>query len=166
MRCCGWITAAVRPTLVNKGAKTSARPAFTLAEYRTLVRKLHRWAKKDRKGEKAKSKMMRELLWDYVLVLANTGIRHGTEAQSLKWSDVEFWKGDDKQNYLRLSVAGKTGRRSLIARDGTENYLQRIQARFDDLKTMSLEQLLKKKLKVPVFRLADGSTTTNLNQTF
>jgi len=162
----GWITAAVRPTLINKGAKSNARPAFTLAEYRTLVRRLHHWAKKTRKGEKAKSKMMRELLWDYVLVLANTGIRHGTEAQNLKWSDIDFWVGADNRTYLRLTVKGKTVKHTVIARDGTEDYLRRIQSRFDDLKAMSLEQLLKKKLKVPVFRLADGSTTTNLNQTF
>jgi integrase len=162
----GWITAAVRPKLTNKGAKTSARPAFSLAEYRTLVRKLPHWAKKERKGEKAQSKMMRELLRDYVLVLANTGIRHGTEANSLKWSDVEFWKSEDKQTYLRLSVKGKTGRRSLIARDGTETYLKRIQERFNELGSMTFEQLLKKKLQVPVFRLASGDTTTNLNQTF
>ena len=162
----GWITSAVRPSLINKGAKTNARPAFTLAEYRTLVRKMPHWVKRERTADKAQSKMMRELLRDYVLVLANTGIRHGTEALSLKWSDVEFWKSDDKRQYLRLSVSGKTGRRSLIARDGTEVYLQRIQERFEELRGMSFEQLLKKKLKVPVFRLANGSTTDNLNQTF
>ena len=162
----GWITAAVRPTLINKGAKTNARPAFTLGEYRTLVRKLPHWVKRERVGDKAQSKMMRELLRDYILVLANTGIRHGTEASSLKWADVEYWKSDDKQQYLRLSVSGKTGRRSLIARDGTEIYLQRIQQRFADLREYSFEQLLKKKLKVAVFRLSSGATTNSLNQTF
>jgi integrase len=90
--------------------------------------------------------MMRELLRDYILVLANTGIRHGTEASSLKWADVEYWKSDDRQQYLRLSVSGKTGRRSLIARDGTEIYLQHIQERFADLREYSFEQLLKNKL--------------------
>jgi integrase len=162
----GWITAAVRPTLVNKGAKTNARPAFTLGEYRTLVRKLPHWVKRERVGDKAQSKMMRELLRDYILVLANTGIRHGTEANSLKWADVEYWQGDNKQQYLRLSVSGKTGRRSLIARDGTEIYLQRIQQRFADLQGYSFEQLLKKKLKDVVFRLSSAATTNSLNQTF
>ena len=56
------------------------------------------------------------------------------------------WKSDDRQQYLRLSVSGKTGRRSLIARDGTEIYLQRIQERFADLREYSFEQLLKNKL--------------------
>ena len=162
----GWITAAVRPTLTNKGAKTNARPAFTLSEYKTMVRKLPHWVKRERIGDKPQSKMMRELLRDYILVLANTGMRHGTEASSLKWADVDLWLGADKKLYLRMSVSGKTGRRTLIARDGTDIYLQRIQARFEDLAKYSLEQLLKQKLKMAVFRLADGQVTNSLNQTF
>ena len=57
----GWITQAVRPVLTNKGKKSVARPAFTLTEYRTLVRKLPHWAKRD-DNSKAKSKQMRMLL--------------------------------------------------------------------------------------------------------
>lgn len=35
--------------------------------------------------------MMRELLRDYVLILANTGIRHGTEAINLNWRHIEWF---------------------------------------------------------------------------
>lgn len=159
----GWITPAVRPTLKNKGDKGQARPAFTLAEYRTLVRKLPAWTKR---ASTDKSRMMRELLREYVLILANTGIRHGTEALSLKWKNVERWNDGKGEIYLRLSVNGKTGERSLIARDGTDAYFQRIQAKFPELKELTFDALLKKKLDVQVFRLADGSSTANLNQTF
>jgi len=159
----GWITAAVRPSLKNKGKKSAARPAFTLAEYRTLVRKLPHWMKK---AKTPKSLQMRELLRDYVLILANTGIRHGTEAMNLKWRDIENWKNEKQHSYLRVSVSGKTGRRSLIARDGTAEYFDRIKSRFDELNKYNFQKLLERKLDVAVFRLADGTVTNNLNQTF
>ena len=39
---------------------------------------------------------MRHLLRDYVLILANTGIRHGTEADNLRWKHITLFeeKGD------------------------------------------------------------------------
>lgn len=40
-----------------------------------------RWIKE---GKGCKSRWMRELLRDYVLILANTGMRHGTESYGLK----------------------------------------------------------------------------------
>jgi integrase len=108
---------------------------------------------------------MRALLRDYVLVLANTGMRHGTEAESLNWRDIE-WIDKDGQRYLQLTVSGKTGKRQLIARHNTEDYLQRLQSRQSHLKKYSFDELLKKKIKEPVFRLESGETTKNLAGTF
>ena len=150
---------SIRMTL---GRKSSARPAFTLNEYRSMVQKLRHWATQ---GRTAKTREMRELLRDYVLILANTGIRHGTEAQSLRWRNIE-WIEKDRQRFLRLSVSGKIGMRSLIARVNTEDYLKRIQSRFPSLAKMTFDQLLAKRVDEPVFRLADGSVTGNLNQSF
>ena len=158
----GWITPAVRPTLKNKGKKTQARPAFTMEEYRTLIRKLPHWIPKARNP---KSKMMRELLRDYILVLANTGIRHGTEALGLKWRHID-WHVRGEQRFLRLSVDGKVGERSAIARHNTEDFLRRIQLRFADIKDMTFDELIKKKVDEYVFRLSDGTRTASLNQTF
>jgi integrase len=119
-----------------------------------------------KKAKTPKSLQMRELLRDYVLILANTGIRHGTEAMNLKWRDIENWKNEKQHSYLRVSVSGKTGRRSLIARDGTAEYFDRIKSRFDELNKYNFQKLLERKLDVAVFRLADGTVTNNLNQTF
>jgi integrase len=63
-------------------------------------------------------------------------------------------------------VNGKTGPRSVIARHNTEEYLRRIQQRFDSLNAMTFDELLKAKIDEYVFRLADGTRTTNLHQTF
>lgn len=158
----GWITPAVRPSLKNKGKKTQARPAFTMEEYRTLIRKLPAWSSK---GRTAKTKMMRELLRDYVLVLANTGIRHGTEALGLKWRHIDWHKRGDER-WLRLTVDGKTGERSAIARHNTEDFLRRVQLRFAEIKDMTFDELIDKKVDEFVFRLSDGTRTESLNQTF
>ncbi len=158
----GWITAVVMPKLGNKGKKSEARPAFTLAEYRSLTHKMPAWVEAARMD---KSRQMRELLRDYVLIMTNTGMRHGTEAQNLKWRHID-WVVKNKLRYLHITVNGKTGNRQLIARANTEDYLRRIQSRFPQLAKYDFDDLLKKRVDEYVFRLPDGTRTKNLNQTF
>jgi hypothetical protein len=105
------------------------------------------------------------LLRDYILILANTGMRHGTEAENLCWKHISLFE-DKGLKYLEMSVTGKTGRRDIICRSGTINYLKRIQSRCPDIAGMSFEQLIKSKLAAPVFRLPDGTASANLRQTF
>ena len=62
--------------------------------------------------------------------------------------------------------SGKTGRRDIICRAGTINYLKRIQSRCPDIAHLSFEQLIKSKRDEPVFRLPDGTASANLRQTF
>ena len=47
-----------------------------------MIRKLPHWITKT---QHPKSVHLLELLRDYVLIMANTGMRHGTEAQNLRW---------------------------------------------------------------------------------
>ena len=150
------------PILLNKGEKSERRPDFTREEYATTIRKLPHWIKQ---GKAGKPTDMRYLMRDYVLVLANTGMRHGTEALNLNWKHVTLFEENGLQ-YLEMSVTGKTGRRDIICRSGTINYLKRIHERSDDIKHMSFEQLLKARLDVPVFRLPDGTVSKNIHQTF
>ena len=157
----GWTTRTALPKLANKGTKGTTRPAFTIEEYRSLVRKLPAWVNTARME---KSRHMRELLRDYVLILANTGMRHGTEALKLKWQDID-WITKDKKHYLRITVDGKTGNRQLIARANTMDFLKRIQARFADLNAVDFDVLLKKRFDSYVFRLPNGTQTNSLNQT-
>ena len=66
------------------------------------------------------------MLTNYVLVLANTGIRVG-EARSLSWSDIDTFLGDDAKENIVLQVRGKTGAREVVARTlAVKDYLQRI----------------------------------------
>jgi hypothetical protein len=64
------------------------------------------WVKQ---GKEGKSRHMRELLRDYVLILANTGMRHGTESYGLKWKHISFHTGKNGRRYLMMNVDGKTG---------------------------------------------------------
>ena len=65
-----------------------------------------------------------------------------------------------------MSVRVKTGRRDIICRSGTFNYLKRIQGWCLDVADMSFEDLVKAKIDLPVFRLPDGTANQNLRQTF
>lgn len=150
------------PLLVNKGEKSERRPDFTREEYATMIRKLPSWITQ---GKKGKPTDMRHLMRDYVLILANTGMRHGTEALNLRWKHVTLFE-DKGLQYLEMSVSGKTGRRDIICRSGTINYLKRIHERSEDIKHIPFEQLLKNKVDLAVFRLPDGTVSKNLHQTF
>jgi len=158
----GYMNKSQIPVLVNKGRDSVRRPDFTREEYATLIRKLPSWIDAGREG---KSRDMRHLLRDYILILANTGMRHGTEAENLRWKHISLFE-DKGLKYLEMSVSGKTGRRDIICRAGTINYLKRIQSRCPDIAHLSFEQLIKSKLDEPVFRLPDGTASANLRHTF
>ena len=92
-------------------------------------------------------------------------MRYGTEALNLMWKHVTLFE-DGGQLYLEMSVTGKTGRRDIICRSGTLNYLQRIHARSKDLRHIHFDDLIKQWLDLPVFGLPDGTVSKNIYQTF
>ena len=100
--------------LANKGEGSERRPDFTRDEYAHTDPQA---AQLDQAGKAGKPTDMRYLLRDYVLILANTGIRHGTEALNLQWKHVTLFEEGGLQ-YLEMSVRGKTGRRDIICRTG------------------------------------------------
>ena len=158
----GFIAHKSVPLMVNRGEKSERRPDFTREEYATLIRKIPSWINL---GKAGKPTDMRHLMRDYVLIMANTGMRHGTEALNLKWKHVTLFEEKDLQ-YLEISLSGKTGRRDIICRSGTINYLKRIHERSDDIKYIPFEDLLKQRIDLPVFRLPDGTVSKNIHQTF
>ena len=158
----GYMSKAHIPKLQNDGKKSEPRPAFSKSEYKSLTSFMTTWCKK---GHMQRTKDMRELLRDYVLILANTGIRHGTEALGLKWKDIQ-WITTDGERYLQFTVSGKRGKRQPIARHNTQNYLERLQLRNPAISKLSFDALLKKRVNDYVFKLRDGTTTNHLNGTF
>jgi len=147
----GWIQPFQVPHLPNKGQQSKRRPAFTVEEYRKLYRFMRHWHSKARLK---KSRSIRELLRDYVLVIVNTGMRPGTESNNLKWKDIEEIEQDGVK-CLRLWVNGKTGQRELIARHNVRRYLDRIRSRFEEVSDDDY-----------VFRMRDGKKANDLHGSF
>ncbi len=161
----GYMTRGKIPILVNSGADGERRPDFGLEDYRTLVRKLPNWAK-DETVHTQKSRDMRMLLWDYVIVLANSGIRHGTEAENLRWRNVYVWE-EKSRVYMELQgVKGKTKAHNVMCRPSAIVALRRLHARTAAIAGTDFETMLRAWLDLPVFTLPDGTVSRNLNQTF
>ena len=158
----GYMQKSQVPVLTNTGRASMRRADFNRNEYAQMLRTLPRWVKQTRLS---KSLQMRELLRDYIRFLANTGIRHGTEAQNVCWKHIEVFE-DNGRKYLAIWVDGKTGQREVIARASTITYLKRIHKRCEDINHLTFDELLAKKLDLPVFRLGDGTVTNHLRQPF
>jgi len=160
----GWITKAMRPILLNKGVATKNRGSFSNKEYNqlhTALRNFHT------KTTNKKAAATRETLRNYLLVLANTGIRHGTEALNLRWRNID-WYEQNEEKYLEFNVDGKTGSRSLIGRDSLKDPLMRQSKLNPKLDFNNLDNLLKSKSDEYVFtnRLGERATVFNLNRAF
>ena len=160
----GWITKAMRPTLLNKGVATQSRGSFSNAEYNRLTRNLRDF---HTTTSRPKAAATRETLRNYVMVLANTGIRHGTEALNLRWRHIDWYEKDDEK-YLEFSVDGKTNSRSLIGRDSLADILLRQSQLNPKLNFSDIDDLLKSKNDEFVFvnRLGERATVFNLNRAF
>jgi len=160
----GWIVKSLRPTLLNKGVKTESRGSFTVEEYRTIYTALRGYHKQT---TNEKSAATRETLRNYVLFLANTGVRHGTEALGLCWRNIE-WYERDGERYLAINVDGKTSKRTAIARDRVVDFLWRQAQLNSRISVEDFDVLIAAKLDEPVFttRLGAVATVPNLNRAF
>lgn len=155
----GWLLDSQVPSLTNKGVYTpsESRPYFTKKEYHTLYTFMSKWCLLDdtkMNGVTKKSRYIRQLLYDYVMIVANSGMRPGTETYNLKWSDISFGY-KNKKRFIKMKVKGKTGERVIVVRDNTKIFLKNIASRFNDLKDLSWKDLFKQ--DEYVFRLIDGT---------
>ena len=160
----GWIVKSMRPTLLNKGTPTQSRGSYTAEEYKTIYTALRTFHKKTRDQQAAAT---RETLRNYVLFLANTGIRHGKEALHIEWRNIEWYtKGDDR--YLTVNVDGKTKKRRAVARDRVAEFLFRQSQLNPRLNYSTLDELLEAKSteKVWTTRLGEPAKSHNLARNY
>jgi integrase len=159
----GFITKSQVPHLENKGVTSERRDDFTFEEYKKLYQYMRKWVKEAREGNE---RTVRDLLRDYVLILANTGMRAGTEAMNLKWQHITIVK-QDGQEYLTLNIKGKTKKmRAIQVPHRVAVYLQRIQMRDEELKHMSFYELIEASVNKYVFRVNDKDMTSNFGKIF
>jgi integrase len=87
------------------------RPTFDNSEWLFLTRNLRSWV--DLKGKYASDRLNafhlhhRQQLRFYVLFLASTGIRSGTETRFMKWEDIQFRENDVRVRVRRATKMGK-----------------------------------------------------------
>jgi len=149
----GYMTKLQIPFLRNDGVKAEKRPTITVDEYTTLHRGLKSWVDEARSGNETK---LRHILRDYILILAHTGIRSGTEAMNLKWHDVNFFT-KSKVQYLGIRVNGKTGERHVTVRHDAIRYFDRLRLMNAQYAKLSFNDFLKARFDSYVFRV-EGKT--------
>jgi hypothetical protein len=101
--------------------KKRVRPAFELWEFRQLWRTL---CKRIKAARDKRTRLSRELLRIYVLVLANSGFRPG-EANHVSVRDVHPFKDEKGRSNFRFVVRGKTGERDAIVRSAASKRLDK-----------------------------------------
>lgn len=128
-----WVNPNFLPALNYKGEKSKRRPTFSMDEYRVMMRAMNSWATSGyakanssnrfttgrTRKIKSNTAAIRELLRDYVLVLANTGIRHGTEMFNMRWRDISLITDTDGHEQIVFTVNGKRNEdREVVGRWG------------------------------------------------
>lgn len=110
------------PKFRYKAQRNSTRPPFTALEYRRLYVEMRKWMHEQKSN--AKWRYTRELLRDYVLILANSGMRVG-EANSLRVGDLVKFKDENDRELYGFNVDGKTGKRFVVLRSNANRYVDR-----------------------------------------
>ncbi len=149
------------PDLPIAGEKSQARPAFSQYEIDELLAFMVTW---ETGGRLKMSRLMRRLCRSYVEFLLYTGIRHGTEARSLRWRHLQ-WHYIGEQRYLRVWVSGKTGPRYLIAKHAAIPALERL-AIWQQLGFADLDGVIEARLDRQVFVFPDGGTPYQMEGVF
>jgi integrase len=92
------------------------RVHFDGADWGKLTRYMRTWVAQAKRGRGGHKTREREMLRNYILILANTGIRVG-EARHLRWRDVRIDTDQYNQSFVMLNVKGKTSVREVVARN-------------------------------------------------
>jgi integrase len=161
----GWVSANSPIAFLNRRGKASTpRAGFTREEVHKLLAYLPEFSNG---GHTELARDMRKLLRDYVEILIATGMRCGKESMNLQWKHVDWYDEiATGKRYLRLYVNGKTGDRQLIVRNFGIAAFERLAIRQKDLIAKNLNEAIKRKTTIRVFRLSDGTQPKSLHTTF
>lgn len=159
----------IKPTKVKHTIGVERRPTFTEEEWKRVYEHLRAVAKEKmvsteekgggrlhRKGPHALHRFQRELLRNYLLFMANSGLRPN-EALQLRWQDVRVEKDVEGKPVLVVEVAPttKTGARTVVCRDGAQVYIERLRQQSEHTEPGDL-----------VFGNREGEEVENFNKSF
>jgi integrase len=112
---------------VDLPSNKDRREAFSLKEYRHL----HTYARTKwiKKGANRSRIWYRQMTYNFILVMANTGMRP-PEAKNLRWRDIDVRKDRQGRVVVVLNVSGKGKFGELVAPGNVATYFDRIRALF------------------------------------
>jgi integrase len=139
------------PAVTFTPKQKRTRPAFEISEYRRLWRTIF---KRVKDAKDSRVRRSRELLRDYVLILANSGMRVG-EANNLRLRDLIPFRDDKGRRNFRFIVRGKTGERDVILRSAAARRVDKLLAKRNGEDANCF-----------LFAMADGSKVTTLIDQF
>ena len=144
-------------------ATLERRPTFSLEEWRKLTVKARAWVKE---GESKATWRHRFMTQQYVLILANTGMRVG-ELRGLRWSDLRTVKTDDGTR-LVAEVRGKTGIREVVFQQSADEYVKRVyDQRVKELNNLPAESTVRDiPLDEAIFCHKDGTPIQTMKTAF
>lgn len=152
----GYMVPTQIPSLENNGVAGERRASFSEKEFKHLEEKAYEFVKK---GRTSKSRMIRELVRDYMVVAAYTGIRPGTEMENVTWGDISVRRNQEVMVFDITIRKGKTtsytGSRKVVCFDEVLPAFMNLQDIFPDRKPTD-----------KVFRLGDGSESTQIGKVF
>ena len=163
-----WIDKAPAVLFLSERQTRRRRRDFTADEYRqlriTAIKRIKE-ARHSSKGEVAQAYPYRQLLYDVIQLLANSGLRVD-EMRSLTWRNVDWRNVDWRNGDLVLEHAGKTkSNRRLILRQAAIRALLRIASRRKRwLREQDYESALDPKEKV--ISLPCGTYIRDLKKSF
>ena len=145
-------------------ASLNRRPHFDSDEWSIITRNMREWVK-DKVNHRD-----RLYLTQYMLILANTGIRVG-EARTLKWMDIQNQERIENGkviNDLILWVKGKTGKRDVVAKSSdVSEYLKRLfEYRSNELQKQTNGKIIKPNKNEPVFCNENGNAILSFKKSY
>lgn len=120
----------VTSPLPKESTQVTRHPAFDKSQWKALRKRLTSWCREPKsatKGPNAVERAHRELFNNYVLFLANSGLRPN-EARQLTWDDIkDLTDRDGQKRKIKIAVpGGKTGKRDCIPTKSAKRYLNRV----------------------------------------
>ena len=180
----GYLTDVSKPILEVKGIKSKVRPAFTIEEVRALLAKFEEWITQSNNKQTV---LMRELMFDYINVLLDTGARPGKELLNLRWQQIkpsikptvtltkeqseggENLETSSLNRSVLMTVDGKTGERDILGMKRTMDAFVRLAKRNYKVEMPLLYPLKNVAVannKDYVFVTNTGARPTNFNNIF
>lgn len=167
----GYMNKNQKPFLQNTGEHGARRPDFTVEEVKAILDYMPKWVENT---SNHRSKILRELLAQYVPFAAFTGMRPGTEMEYLEWRHIEKLapkKETDEIGLIAHVLKGKTVKKEnpAAARLPRECWpslikLAKLAPEFEE--GMSIYDVIDSKSELRVFRTREGIQPNQLTKQF